>query len=206
MEEKSENPLFIYENSNEYRKNVLLITLFIITTLLAVSLFFWEIIYKTASTNSVFNSLKSLTVLQFSEVSLAGLFYIGLIGGLFFVLMPIELLFYGSVVKGSNPWLAIFMIISGLLLSQLINYFLGSRLNPVFINLVSKRKVYQVRRFINKYGGYGVFLSNLTPLPSELLTFALGIAKYNIYRLFIFTFIANLIKYVLITIVALLLK
>ena len=71
------------------------------------------------------------------------------------------------------------------------------------MHLVSKKKVYQARRFINKYGAWGVLISNLSPFPSEILTFALGLAKYNVYRLFTLMMIGNIVKYSVIALIAL---
>ena len=72
------------------------------------------------------------------------------------------------------------------------------------MNFISKKKVYETRRFINRFGGYGVFLSNLSPLPAEILTFALGITKYNVYRLYTLQILGTVIKYVAIVGIALL--
>ena len=193
---------FIYENSNQYKLRVFMVTIFAACILIALFIAFGEPLYQAAKTNSIFNSLESLTRFELSELTPTNIFYTGLLGGLFFIFLPTEVLFYGSIAKGSSPVLAVFLIISGLLLAQVINYYVDSKLNPIFMHLVSKKKVYEIRRFINKYGGYGVFLANISPLPSEILTFALGITKYNVYRLFILTFIATVIKYIVIALFA----
>ena len=194
---------FIYENSNTYKIRLLLFVLFIILVCIALSISFGKPIYESAQKTSIFQSLTSLTKFELTELTPTGLFYVGLIGGLFFIFLPLEVMFYGSILKGSNPWLSLFMMVVGFMLAQCVNYFIGAKLNPIFMHLISKKKVYQVRRFINKYGGYGVFLSSISPFPSDLLTFALGITRYNFYRLFTLAFIGTLIKYAVIAAAAL---
>ena len=111
--------------------------------------------------------------------------------------MPLsqELFFYYGISKGSPIFLSLLMINAGFLLAQFVNYELGKKLNRFFLYFMSKKKLYKTRRFINKRGWVGVFLFNLLPLPAPLLTFALGITKYNIYRLFFFMVLGNIIKY-----------
>jgi len=75
------------------------------------------------------------------------------------------------------------------------------------LHLVSRKKVYKARRYINKYGSYGIFLFTAVPfLPGPLVTFALGVAKYNIPRLFVITFLGKSLTYGIIVILFLLTK
>lgn len=194
---------FIYENSNTQKIRVFLFTFFIVLVLGIIILTFREPLYNSAQNASIFKSIISLAKLQLTELTPAGLFYAAMIGGLFFVLMPLEVIFYGSVVKGSDPVFSVIMMTLGFITAQVINYYLGLKLSPLLMFFVSKKKVYETRRFINKYGGYGVFLLNVSPLPAEILTFALGITKYNAIRLFTIGGTGTLLKYIGIAIIAL---
>jgi membrane protein YqaA with SNARE-associated domain len=194
---------FILQNSNAQRIRVLLFTLFILLTLIGVGIAFKDTFVKVAKDTSLVQSLVGLVKLEFKELTPIGLFYAGLIGGLFFVLMPLEFLFYASILKGSNPWLSLFLIVVGYNIANVINYYLGYKFSPFVLYFFSKKKVYEIRRFIDRWGGYGIFFSNISPLPAEMLTFALGIAKYNVYRLFSIAIVANVLKYLAIVGIAL---
>ena len=62
--------------------------------------------------------------------------------------------------------------------------------------MISLKKIYKVRRTVNKYGAYGILLGNIIPFfSSEIISFALGLTKYNVTRLFLLTLTANIIKY-----------
>ena len=124
-----------------------------------------------------------------------GLLYAHFIGGLFFVPSPEEAIFYYGLVKSQAILLPLIFSLLGYLLAQVLNYYLGSRISSFTMHFISKKKVYKTRRFVNKYGIYGIFLFNLLPFPAPLLTFALGIARYRFSRMFIYTSLGVLCKY-----------
>lgn len=204
MDKRENKYAFIYENSNFYKIKVFTFVFIFILILLALLIAFRETLWQAAKQNNLIQSIISLTKLKSVELTVSDLFFTGLLGGLFFIMMPLEVMFYSSIIKGSSPLLSIFMMVSGFVLAQAINYYIGIKFSPLVMNFVSKKKVYSVRRFINKHGSYGVFLINLSPLPSEILTFALGIAKYNSYRMFTFVILGTLLKYFTIAGIALL--
>jgi membrane protein YqaA with SNARE-associated domain len=186
---------FIYENSNQQKIRVFIFSLVFVAIIVAFFIAFRGFIWTEIQSNTIIQSVVNLVKFKFTQLSPAELFVAGLVGGLFFILMPLEVMFYSSIHGGSNPWLSVFMMCAGFTLSQVINYYLGFKFSPLIMNFISKKKVYETRRFVNKYGGYGVFLSNLSPLPAEILTFALGITRYNVYRLYSLQILGTVIKY-----------
>lgn len=186
---------FVKEKSNRYKIKVFLtivISLIIILgSLIAFAGTFNKIVFKLPGLSSakefIFTEMNS-----FSEISL---FYSGFIGGLFFIPIPQELFFYYGLVKGNSILISLLTVNAGFLLAQAVNYLIGSKLSNFFMNIISKRKMYKARRFINKRGGFGVFIFNFLPLPAPLLTFALGITRYNKYRLIFYTLLGTGLKY-----------
>jgi len=189
---------FIQENSHKKKIKALIITsaalIIILISGLFISNLWYEIIDAVPSIGKVISSVKTDVI----STTPLGLFYANFIGGIFFVPSPDEVIFYYGLVKTHLIFLSLIASISGFMLAQLVNYYLGLTISPFILHIVSKKKVYSTRRFINKYGSYGVFLFNFLPFPAPLLTFALGIAKYNFYRLFLITFLGKLCKYALI--------
>lgn len=106
--------------------------------------------------------------------------------------------FYVGLTQGNSMLFSFLTIIFSYYLSQIVNYFIGFRLSNIVLNLISKKRVYQARRYVNEYGSYAIFFLNIIPGPAQLLTFALGITKYNFTRLSILTILGNLIRYAVI--------
>ena len=186
---------FIYLNSRRQKIKVFLTFMFILFILVALGVAFLTVFYNAIQDARVIKAFSSLVKNEIIQLTPIGVFYAHLFGGLFFLPSPDEIIFYLSLVKGNPILLTFFMANAGFYLAQIINYFLGFKFSNIIIHLVSKRKMFKSRRFVNKYGSLGVFLFNFLPLPAPVLTFALGIIKYNIYRLFFFTILGKVAKY-----------
>lgn len=130
--------------------------------------------------------------------TIAGVFYSSFLAGIFFVPSPDEVLFYYAISKNGLIVYTLFAVLAGYMLAQLLNYYLGWKASDYILNFVSKRKLYQGRRYINKYGSIGIFLFNFLPFPAPLLSLGLGIAKYNLKRLMIWSFLGHLLKFLVV--------
>ena len=186
---------FIQENSHRHKIKALIVSASSIILMIALIVLFscyWYYITKTFPFIQI-----TITSMQRSiiDTTSLGLFYAHFIGGVFFLPSPQEAIFYYGLVRSKAVVLPLIFSLMGYLLAQVLNYYLGSRISSFTLNFISKKKVYKTRRFVNKYGVYGIFLFNLLPFPSPLLTFALGIAKYRFSRMFISTSLGVLCKY-----------
>ena len=185
---------FIHENPRERSKTIAIRFIVALLVLLFGSFFYAVFSGISESTSFAEGALASVNGIL-ADTTPIGLFYAHFIGGIFFVPSADELIFYYGLLKG-NPLIFSFAVaLIGYMLAQVLNYFIGSKLSPFVLHLVSKKKVYKVRRVVNKYGAYGIFLFNLLPLPAPLLIFALGMARYNFKRLLVITFLAKCIEY-----------
>ena len=107
-----------------------------------------------------------------------------------------ELVFYYGLLNGNPLLFSYVAALTGYMLAQILNYFVGFKMSNLMLHLVSKKKVYKTKRWINKHGAYGIFIFNAVPIfPAPLLTFALGVTRYNFKRLFIITAIAKILEY-----------
>src|SRR3989344_8595444 len=186
---------YVKETSNKYQIKVFLISLIALIILTGAIIAFVSSFDKLMVSFPQLNSIKEVISNEINNLTPAGLFFVGFSGSLFFVPIAQEIFFYYSLIKGNSILVSFITINAGFFLAQIVNYFLGSKLNKFFFSFISKRKLYKARRFINKHGGIGVFLFNFLPLPAPLLTFALGIARYNIYRLLFYTLLGTALKY-----------
>lgn len=182
---------FIIERSNKQKLKIFTAALLLSIILIAFIVAFQDSLSRYSRIGSFQEAIKS----EINNLSPAGLFYSGFFGGLFFLPIPQEAFFYYGLSQGSPPVTSALLVNAGFLLAQIINYFIGLKLGSLLLQFISKRKVYKYRRKLNKYGSATILVFNIFPLPASPLTFALGLSKYNIYRLFFYIIIGTAIKY-----------
>lgn len=184
---------FIAEISNAQKLKIFFII--ISSILLIAGIFISAINFFEGGQKAVFDFFSN----EIKNPSLPGLFFLSFIVDLFFIPLPSEPLMIFSLQRGNPIILSLVLILFGLLAGNVVNYVVGEKFsNAVFI-FMSRKKVYKVRRWANKYGAYAILLANLIPtLPSPLLSLGLGIAKYKFMRLFILFLIGALVKFILI--------
>jgi membrane protein YqaA with SNARE-associated domain len=186
---------FVYEHRSWHRVLVVFGTIaFIIFCVLMVANYGESLggfIHNVPFLDTIIDVVRSDTTL----FNARGVFYVTFLGDLFFNPIPPEVYFYGALLKGAPHIPLSVAALIGCMLAHVVNYLIGRRFSVFFIHLASKKSLYKTRRAVNKYGGYAVLIFNILPLPSPLLTFALGIARYKVSRLFVFLFIGNVIKH-----------
>jgi len=196
------NKLFVgeYYNSQRFKSIATFFAIFIcfVFVSLLFSNFLINLVENNSTISAIYNGLKE----DIMKHTLRGLFLAHLIGGLFFVPSPDELLYYYALSKGNTLIYAFLLSLLGYICAQAINYVIGLKLSNMVLGLVSKKKVYQTRRFTNKYGGIGLFLSNLIfIIPAPLLSLGLGLTKYNFKRLILMIALGKGIVYGSITLI-----
>ena len=185
---------FIKESSNSQKLRIFFFSLFILIIFIIGITLFYRFFKEPIDKSAPLEAFKSFIDREVKNLTPIGMFYISFTGSLFFLFAPIEIFFLLSLEKGAPILILLFFTLAGIIPAHLINYFIGLKFGNPILNFMSKKKVYKLRRKINKYGIYAILLFNMLPLPSDLLTFGLGITKYNTARLFLFLIIGNLIK------------
>ncbi len=155
-----------------------------IIAILIVSLTIGKDIYEGRN-----QTLTSFSIIHFS-------------GYLFFILMPVEMVFlyyltfYDEV---TLVWVAIVTSVT----AQFIDYFIGYsiRLGSV-TRIAGEKKILKAEKYIKKYGNLTIFFFNLLPLSSPVISLAAGILRYNLKDLFVFSFSGLLLKYIILCLVA----
>ncbi|MBX4212146.1 VTT domain-containing protein [Candidatus Pacearchaeota archaeon] len=189
---------FVYETSIYQRLKVWAIFILIVAVLSVLTYYH----LKTLPTNaekysSAFSFLTTFFNNQIKNLNIFKLVYLTFISELFFSPIPTEILFPISLKAGYPFFLALSIMLVTIVFTNWINYEVGSRLSSFVMQLISKKKVYEIRRWVNNYGVYAIFIANLTPvLPSPALSFAVGLTKYNRTRLFTALILGSVIKYI----------
>ena len=187
---------YIQENNPIHKRMALAFSIIVLILFLFLAIFFYKFWYNLIQTTPILHKIITYLRYNFVNVTPIGLFYEHFIGGMFFVPSADELVVYYGLLNG-NPLLFSFVAaLAGYMLAQILNYFIGFKISNFMLHLASKKKVYKAKRWINKYGVYGIFVFNAVPIfPAPLLIFALGVTKYNFKRLFIITAIAKILEY-----------
>ena len=182
---------FIYQTSRRQRFQVFGLVLLVI---LCIGLIYYVYRLLGVAFPGILG-LQEFIVYHIYNVTELGIFLLGFFGSLFFIPLPIDFLFFKSLTNGANPGLALVLVLIGSIIGNFIDYFLGLWFSKYARYLVSVKKIYAAKRWVNRYGQWAIFVFNLTPLPGSLLTFAVGITRYNIFRLFTFFILGNLVKF-----------
>lgn len=188
------NQIFSY---NLARKRLyLFITAIIILALLSII-----VLYFSVLRNSDFIIIKFLKIgvnhilAQIKTATLLGAFYTSLLGGLFFVIIPMEGAFYLLLKGGYSPIILTGLYVLGLIIAYTANYYIGMNISGLAKKIITPKKFYKIKGIINKYGTLAIFFFNVLPLPSQPLSAILGVFKYNKTRFYVFTILGQVIKY-----------
>jgi membrane protein YqaA with SNARE-associated domain len=183
---------FVFETTDELRTR--LFTLAIVGSLAILGLIaVWLFSAAGIQLPSIGEALRVL--ISGERASPMTLMIAAMLGGLFFLPIPIEAAYLVTVRAGSPPVLSALAVLGGLVVGHSVSYLIGWKLSRTVSSLVSSKKMYALRRKVNKYGSYAIFGINVIPAPSPILTFALGIARYNMLRLFSLFLLGNAVKF-----------
>lgn len=188
------NAIFEYKTKEKQQNTVLFILL--------ISLFgFLFIFYVTyILLNQDNGSLFSFDFIQYFE-SISkkkwGIYFIAALGGLFFFIFPLEVVYFRLLENFSNPWMVFFLYYSGILTAQVINYKIGSNASRLTKLMIPAKKFYRIKGLFNLWGVRLLIIMNILPLPSPILSAILGAFRYNFKRFFLFMSISSFILYLI---------
>lgn len=123
-----------------------------------------------------------------------GLFYMFAFSSLFFLPVPLEALFFNFM--KTMVLEKIFVIaIAGIMVGQLVNYFLGRFLGFIFIKFIKKKTKRSMKSKLSKYGIFAVIFVHIIPFPFQIFNFISGILKYKFFRWTFFAIVGLVIKH-----------
>jgi membrane protein YqaA with SNARE-associated domain len=114
---------------------------------------------------------------EISTQSFLGILYLFGVSSLFFLPIPLEVIFLGLIATSNNHFAVIAATILGMIAGQHINYAAGKALGIFLKRFKEKRK--KLIDFINRCGGVAIFAIHLAPLPFQLFNFIAAITRYN---------------------------
>ena len=168
----------------DYKRLIVIVFLLILMALIA-SLTIGKDIYE--------NNKESL--LSFAIVNFAGYLF-------FFLLMPMELAFIYYLRSSYDPIMLNLVAIATSFAAQVIDYLIGYFFSSGIIDRLIGRKRYEkAEDEIRKYGNWTLFLSNLLPLSSPVISLAAGMLKYRVKEALFFSLAGMVLRYLLLTLI-----
>ena len=122
-------------------------------------------------------------------------------GYLFFLLMPVELVFVYYLSFYHNVALITVAMLTAVL-AQIIDYLIGYSFSTRIINnFVGEKRIVNAEAHIRKYGNITIFVFNLLPLSSPVISLVAGMLKFRFKDMMLSSISGLLIKYVLLSLI-----
>lgn len=167
------------------------------TSLLLLYIFYFRqlAIFEGTFIERLINFFKN----EITNTTFLGLFIVAIIGGLFFIPLPMEGVFVLFLVKNPNTLAVFFVYLAGISLGYMIDLFVGYRFSIIGKKMISTKKFYEIKTMINHYGKWAILIASATPLPGQIVAFIAGVFKYNKTKFFVQFLLGITIKLVVIT-------
>jgi len=157
-------------------------------------LFFQEDIIRLLQMNPYVWSFFTHITNEISQKTMVGLFYASFFGALFFVFLPIEVLFLYYVSLGYSVPVIIALTIIGNLMGLFLDYLFGFVLGARMLKFFLRSKFEKFHNMTEKWGGVIVVVGNIIPFPIQLASVIIGAARYSFVKFVIFTFLGLFVK------------
>ena len=120
-------------------------------------------------------------------------------GYLFFMLMPVEILFTYYLIEDVNLVILLILALVTAMVAQIIDYLIGYLVsNHVIHKLIGEKKYKKTKKYMDKYGNLTVFVFNFLPLSSSVLSLVAGMLRYRFRNFVIYSLMGLSLKYFII--------
>ena len=133
---------------------------------------------------------------QITAQTKLGIFYLFTGSSLFFLPVPLELLYINYLKQGFAVNELLPIVLMGIIAGQFINYFLGRFFSFIFISFIKKKTRKKIKHRLEKYSTTAILSAHILPFPFQIFNFVSGVLKYKFFRLFFFMTIGLIIKHI----------
>lgn len=176
------------------RKIIFFIVLFIVMWLIYQNK---EVVLPLIQKIPFFSSIYNFITIQIEQKSFLGLAALSFFGALFFVFLPVDIVFIYYLSLGYNKLLTLLIVLFCYMLGLTLDYFLGFIFGK---KIFSKKEPEKLGKRINKFGSLIIVLGYLFFLPMQFITTALGAFKYPFKKFLYLTLIMLSLKFLFIII------
>jgi len=115
--------------------------------------------------------------------------------------MPVELA-YIYYLSFFSEWEMITVALTTATAAQIIDYYIGLSMSTAIVNnLVGEKRILKAEKHILKYGSLTIFIFNLFPLSSPVISVAAGMLKFRFKIFIIYSTVGLLVKYIVLTLI-----
>ena len=172
----------------------LLLFILVISAVYVGYLYLQEDILKVLQMNPYVWAVFSHIIGEISKRTLTGLFYASFFGSLFFIFLPLELLFLYYLTLGYSVPVMIALVLIGNLMGLCLDYLFGFTLGARIVKFFFRKNFEKFHSLITKWGAIIILGGNIIPFPIQVVSVIVGSAKYSFKKFFIFTVIGVLAK------------
>ena len=145
-------------------------------------------------------SLYKHAISQIEGRTLLGLFYANFFGGLFFVFLPVEIIYVYYTLLDHNDLIIFLVSMVGIMLGMAINYGVGRILGSTVLKFALRKKFDWLTNLNDKYSAWIIVIGNAVIFPAQLYALIVGVTKYPFKKYMLYTALGRTIKYVLLTV------
>lgn len=119
--------------------------------------------------------------------TILGLLYASFFGSLFFIFLPMEVIFVYYLTLGYSIPLLIALTMLGYLIGLSIDYLFGFAVGTRIVKFFVREKFDRFHDMVTKWGGAVVFVGNLIIFPIQPVSVVVGSARYSYKKFFMFS-------------------
>jgi membrane protein YqaA with SNARE-associated domain len=169
-------------------------------------LYFQEDILEILRMNPYVWAFFSQVVGEISKRTLLGLFYTSFFGSLFFIVIPIEVLFIYYLTLGYSVPIVIALTMIGNIMGLCLDYLFGFIVGAKILKFFFGEKFDRFQNIVTKWGAVVVFFGNVIIFPIQPVSVVIGSAKYSFKKFLIFTILGIFVKIFTLLVVSFYLK
>jgi len=172
---------------------VVIIAALVIWTLLDVPQYFLQLMQMNPTVWSIYQAISA----EIEGRTLLGLLYASFFGGIFFVSLPVEVIFLYYL--GLNYYVVqiITVVMIGNILGMLFNYGFGRLIGEKVVKYFMKENYGKFRKKLEKAGAVLILIGNILPFPIEPFAVFLGAVKYRFSSFILWTAVGKFVKFII---------
>lgn len=131
---------------------------------------------------------------QLEKDTLLGLAYAGFFGALFFIMIPLEAVFFYYIALDYNPWVVLAIMQISSVAGLTADYLMGSMVGERMLLRYAAQTFKKTESAMENWGGAIVMVSNVIPfLPIQVISLGIGSTRFGLLKFFVLTFIGRLV-------------
>lgn len=172
----------------------LLLFILVVSAVYVGYLYFQQDIIRILKMNPYVWAVFSHIAGEISRRTLMGLFYASFFGSLFFIFLPLEVLFLYYLSLGYSVPVMIALALIGNAIGLCLDYLFGFTVGASIVKFFFRKNFEKFHSMITKWGAFIVLIGNIIPFPIQVVSVIVGSARYSFKKFFFFTVIGIFAK------------